>query len=131
MTREVKAFFIASAISVGTLAVTFGAAEVVQSQRTPAASIATDTNSVATVDFSKLEGQAKIGYQLFDRNCAHCHGDDARGDEGPDLHGLVKSDARISKVIREGVKNEMPKFGRKFSDTDVQALIAFLRTLKD
>jgi mono/diheme cytochrome c family protein len=70
------------------------------------------------------------GYRLFDHNCAHCHGDDARGDEGPDLHDLRKSDARIEKIIKNGIKGEMPSFGKKFSDADVQALIAWLRTLK-
>jgi hypothetical protein len=64
------------------------------------------------------------GYRLFD------HGDDALGDEGPDLHDLRKSDARIEKIIKNGIKGEMPSFGKKFSDADVQALIAWLRTLK-
>lgn len=71
------------------------------------------------------------GYALFMMNCAHCHGSDARGDEGPDLHGITRSDARIASVIKNGVKGEMPKFGAKLSDTDVQALTAFLRTLKE
>jgi len=70
------------------------------------------------------------GYRLFDYNCAHCHGDDARGDEGPDLHDLRKSDARIEKIIKNGIKGEMPSVGKKFNDADVQALIAWLRTLK-
>jgi mono/diheme cytochrome c family protein len=64
-------------------------------------------------------------------NCAHCHGNDARGDEGPDLHEVTKSDARISSLIKNGIKGEMPKFGEKLNDTDVQALIAFVRSLKD
>jgi mono/diheme cytochrome c family protein len=71
------------------------------------------------------------GYKLFMLNCAHCHGNDARGDEGPDLHGVTKSDARITSMIKNGVKGEMPKFGAKLSDADVKALIAFVRTLKD
>lgn len=71
------------------------------------------------------------GRDLFLRNCAHCHGDDARGDEGPDLHDLKKTDARISKIINQGIKGEMPAFGSKLNDADVKALIAFLRTLKD
>jgi mono/diheme cytochrome c family protein len=75
--------------------------------------------------------QARKGYALFMINCAHCHGNDARGDEGPSLHGVTKSDARIASVIKNGVKGEMPRFGAKLSDTDVQALIAFVRTLKD
>ena len=71
------------------------------------------------------------GYSLFMRNCAHCHGDDARGDEGPDLHGVTKSDARIASLIKNGVEGEMPKFRAKLTDADVQALIAFVRSLKE
>jgi mono/diheme cytochrome c family protein len=62
-------------------------------------------------------------------NCAHCQGDDARGDEGPDLHDLDKSDARIHLVITTGVKGEMPSFGTKLGESDVRALTAYLRTL--
>ena len=76
------------------------------------------------------DAQPAAGYRLFDLNCAHCHGDDARGDEGPDLHGLKKNDARIEKIIKNGIKGEMPAFGKKFSDDDVHALIAWLRTQK-
>src|SRR5215510_6466344 len=47
--------------------------------------------------------QERLGYTLFMANCAHCHGDDARGDEGPDLHGLTKSNARISSTIKNGI----------------------------
>ena len=69
------------------------------------------------------------GHRLFLLNCAHCHAPDATGDEGPDLHGVAKSDARIAAMIKNGVKGEMPKFGSKLSDADIQALIAFLRSL--
>jgi mono/diheme cytochrome c family protein len=77
-----------------------------------------------------LPVKAAAGYRLFDHNCAHCHGDDARGDEGPDLHDLRKSDEKLQKIIKGGIKGEMPAFGKKFSDADVESLIAFLRTLK-
>jgi mono/diheme cytochrome c family protein len=70
------------------------------------------------------------GQHLFLMNCAHCHGDDARGDEGPDLHGLAKTDARLSALINNGIKGEMPRFNQKLSGSDVQALIAFLNSLK-
>ena len=73
---------------------------------------------------------AEQGRHLFLMNCAHCHADDATGDEGPDLHGVRKSDARITAIIKNGIKGEMPKFGQKLKDEDVRALIAFLRTLK-
>jgi mono/diheme cytochrome c family protein len=68
---------------------------------------------------------------LFMQNCAHCHGTDARGDEGPDLHGVTKSDARIASLIKDGKKGEMPKFGTKLTDAEVQALVAFVRSLKE
>jgi mono/diheme cytochrome c family protein len=74
---------------------------------------------------------AHQGYTLFMMNCAHCHGNDARGDEGPDLHGVTKSDARITSMIKNGDKGEMPKFSSKLNDPDIKALIAFVRTLKD
>jgi len=77
-----------------------------------------------------LEGEAKRGHSLFEHNCAHCHGEDARGDEGPSLYDLKKSDARVTKIIKAGIKGEMPKFGTKFNDADIQALIAYVRTLK-
>jgi len=76
-------------------------------------------------------GPTVTGRTLFLKNCAHCHADDATGDEGPDLHGLHKSDDWIGKRIRNGVKGEMTAFGGKFSDEDVKALIAYLRTLKE
>jgi cytochrome c oxidase cbb3-type subunit 3 len=75
--------------------------------------------------------QATQGQKLFAMNCAHCHGADARGDEGPDLHGITKSDAHIAAIIKKGVPGEMPKFATKLSDPDVQALTAFLRGLKE
>jgi mono/diheme cytochrome c family protein len=72
------------------------------------------------------------GQHLFLMNCAHCHGDDARGDEGPDLHGVRnrKTDARLSALINNGIKGEMPRFDQKLSTSDIQALIAFLNSLK-
>ena len=48
----------------------------------------------------------------------------------PGIYNLRKTDARITKIVREGIKGEMPRFGAKLSDADIQALIAYLRTLK-
>ena len=51
--------------------------------------------------------------------------------EVADRSGLTKSDARIATIIKGGIKGEMPSFAKKFTDSDVQALIAYLRTLED
>ena len=97
---------------------------------TAAASKEQSTNIASAATSPALEGEPRRGHSLFDHNCAHCHGDDARGDEGPSLYDLKKTDARITRIIKGGIKGEMPKFGAKFNDADIQALIAYLRTLK-
>ena len=71
-----------------------------------------------------------VGRTLYLKNCAHCHAEDATGDEGPDLHGLDKSDEWIARRIRNGVKGEMTAFGEKFSEQEVKELIGYLKTLK-
>jgi mono/diheme cytochrome c family protein len=75
--------------------------------------------------------EARRGLNLYANRCARCHGDDARGDDGPDLRGLTKSDARLALIIRNGVKGKMPKFGAKLTEPEVAALIAFMRVLPD
>jgi mono/diheme cytochrome c family protein len=75
-------------------------------------------------------GPAVVGRTLFLKNCAHGHADDATGDEGPDLHRLKRGDDWIARRIRNGIKGEMTAFGEKFSQADIDSIIAYLRTLK-
>src|SRR3954454_5867187 len=76
---------------------------------------------------------AENGRRLFVQSCAHCHGDDARGDgvdgDGPDLFALRIGNARIASVIRGGVAGEMPSFRTKYGPAEIAALTAFLRSL--
>ena len=72
----------------------------------------------------------KAGRTLFLKNCAHCHGADARGDEGPDLHKLDWTDKEISDRIRNGKKGQMTSFAGKLKPAEIRNLIAYLRTLK-
>ena len=129
MSIEAKAGLLGLAAALVLLGVTFGLSPLLQ----PATAAAAKEQSIKIASAATspaLEGEAKRGHWLFEHNCAHCHGDDARGDEGPSLYDLKKSDARVSKIIKEGIKGEMPKFGTKFNDADIQALIAYVRTLK-
>jgi mono/diheme cytochrome c family protein len=90
-----------------------------------------ETNSSSNGQMSPvMVAEAVQGRHLFLMNCAHCHGDDAHGDEGPDLHNLHKSDALIHHVITAGIKGEMPSFAKKFRDPEVRQLTAYLRTLR-
>jgi mono/diheme cytochrome c family protein len=70
------------------------------------------------------------GGQFFAASCSQCHGDDAHGDEGPDLHNLSISNARIAATIKKGIKGEMPTFAKKYDDHQIAALVGYLRSLK-
>jgi mono/diheme cytochrome c family protein len=70
------------------------------------------------------------GRMLFLRNCAHCHGPDAHGDEGPDLHGLNWTDEQIATRIRHGKKGQMTAFASKLPPEEIGQVILYLRTLK-
>jgi mono/diheme cytochrome c family protein len=69
------------------------------------------------------------GRKLFLGSCAHCHGADATGDEGPDLHGVEVSDRYIAHIITHGIKGEMPSFAKKLGATDITKLTAYVRSL--
>ena len=129
MSIETKAALLGLAAGLAVLGGTFGLSSLLQ-LATAAAAKEQSTNIASAATSPTLEGEARRGHSLFDHNCAHCHGDDARGDEGPSLYDLNKTDARIARIVREGIKGEMPKFGAKLNDADIQALIAYLRTLK-
>ena len=70
------------------------------------------------------------GRQLFLDSCAHCHGADARGDEGPDLHDAPVSDRYIGNIITHGIPHEMPSFAKKHGAPDISALTAYVRSLE-
>jgi len=82
---------------------------------------------VSTSDETVL---ADAGRQLFLKNCAHCHGADAHGDEGPDLHNLDWTDEQIATRIRNGKKGQMTAFAGKFSAQQIREVVTYLRTLK-
>jgi mono/diheme cytochrome c family protein len=92
-------------------------------------SVSLSVSAEAAGTIGGVDRHAAQSRQLFLLNCAHCHGDVAHGDEGPDLHNLHRSDARIHEVITAGIKGEMSSFGKKLRDPDVRQLIAYLRTL--
>ena len=70
------------------------------------------------------------GRTLFLRNCAHCHGADAHGDDGPDLHNLDWTDKQIAARIRNGKAGEMTAFKEKLQSSEIDSLVAYVRSLK-
>ena len=95
----------------------------------PASAPALPASSMSASPVEQLT-MARAGQQLFLKNCAHCHGADAHGDDGPDLHHLDWTDEQIATRIRNGKKGQMTAFGGKLSPQDTREVIAYLRTLK-
>jgi mono/diheme cytochrome c family protein len=126
LSRKLKGITLGAVAGLAAIGIAFAAGELFQTK--PAAA---SGDAEEVLEIPPAGTLANQGYKLFMNNCAHCHGTDARGDEGPDLHGVTKSDAKITGFIKNGIKGEMPKFGQKLSDADVKALIAFIRSLKE
>jgi len=92
----------------------------------------TTSASLTGAASSQIVASAQLlaqGAGFFAQSCADCHGDDAHGDEGPDLHNLAISNARIASQIKNGTKDQMPSFSKKYNDRQVAALVAYLRSL--
>ena len=70
------------------------------------------------------------GRTLFLKNCAHCHGATAHGDDGPDLHDLGLADDWIANRIRKGKAGQMTAFAGKLQPTEIAALVAYVQSLK-
>ena len=127
---EGKAFLAAVCTSGTVLAVTLGIAVLMRHAPFSILFPSMPTSAQAATKPLELTAEATQGRHLFLMNCAHCHGDDARGDEGPDLHDLHKTDSRIHQVITAGIKGEMPSFAKKLGEPEIRQLTAYLRTLK-
>jgi len=70
------------------------------------------------------------GHALFVTNCSPCHGADAQGDDGPNLHHKALPDAFIATAIKNGFKGEMPPFGSKLKAPEVKALVAYVHSIQ-
>jgi mono/diheme cytochrome c family protein len=120
---ELKAL-VAAVLMSGTVVGGFlGTARFLQSSTSAPSAKSTARNSAIE------DPRVAAGAKLFALNCAHCHGVDATGDEGPDLHKVTKTDERIKSQILNGVKGEMPAFGKKLTEDDATTLVAFIRSL--
>ena len=81
----------------------------------------------------------------YEKDCAKCHGSDGKGDTkmgkklgakdytDPKVQAELKDDAAF-KVIKDGLKDKegkvLMKTSEGFSDEDIKALVAYMRTFK-
>ncbi|MBO0753649.1 MAG: cytochrome c [Bradyrhizobiaceae bacterium] len=72
------------------------------------------------------------GATLFATICGWCHEDGGRtAGKGPKLAGTQRSDEFILNRIRNGKPGAMPAFGGSFSEGQIVAILAYIRTLED
>jgi putative heme-binding domain-containing protein len=104
-------------------------------QRTTRSFVALALASSATLlVVSPAIGQSTVddGRQIFERNCAICHGGDATGGRGPDLsRGMFRhatTDAQLTDIVQNGIEGTgMPWTG--LSDQKASQVVAFIRSL--
>src|SRR5580658_2506196 len=101
LSLKLKGIILGAVAGLAAIGIAFAAGEIFQARPAPA------SGAEPALVIPSAGTPANQGYKLFLNNCAHCHGTDARGDEGPDLHGVTKSDAKIANFIRHGIKGEM------------------------
>jgi mono/diheme cytochrome c family protein len=69
--------------------------------------------------------------QLFATICGFCHANGGRAaGKGPQLMNTARSDDFIRNRIKNGKEGAMPAFGKTFSDSDIDQIIAYIRALK-
>jgi cytochrome c6 len=75
---------------------------------------------------------ASTGRDLFEINCARCHGSDgARGRWGArNLRKSSLSDGSIAQQIRQG-RGIMPAFGNKLKPEEIAAIVQYVKSLRD
>lgn len=103
----------------------------------------------ATISWAKskteLSPEAKAGQKVFEQNCTMCHyADQTKNKIGPGLKGVMKNKElpyshrpateanvreQIEKGNAQGKPMPMPPFGGKLSATEMNNLIAYLKTL--
>lgn len=76
-----------------------------------------------------LEGDTQRGQEIFQMNCAVCHGIEANGEVGPSLLGVSarKSKVNLIKQVVSGNTPPMPQFQPK--PEDMADLLSYLETL--
>jgi mono/diheme cytochrome c family protein len=76
--------------------------------------------------------QTATGEQLFVNTCGFCHQAGGRmAGRGPKLAGTERPDDYLLNRIRVGKEGAMPAYGRAFTDSQLRALVAYIRSLKD
>lgn len=87
------------------------------------------------------------GREIFQANCANCHGQDAQGRVGPELHGVFarfgangtpSADGQAGEAVRKTIENgriipsytPMPAWKNQLTPDAIDRILAYLRTVQ-
>lgn len=78
---------------------------------------------------------APAGQAIFSSHCVSCHGLDGRGGEiGPNIATAAniraKSDEQLTQTIHDGTPGGMPSFATTMTQTEIAAVVSYLRGLQ-
>jgi mono/diheme cytochrome c family protein len=72
------------------------------------------------------------GRKIFSSNCGFCHQDGGRhAGRGPKLSKSERSDEFLVERIKKGKTGSMPAYGAVFNESQIGALLAYIRGLDD
>jgi mono/diheme cytochrome c family protein len=76
-----------------------------------------------------LQGDPTLGHAIFQMNCSGCHGREAQGRVGPNLHAVAKrkSSTALIEQVTSGNTPPMPQF--QPSTQEMADLLSYLKTL--
>lgn len=85
----------------------------------------------AARDVGSLASLKAEGREIYERDCASCHGAEGNGDgAGPSLDGNTKLSSKdhvIKRILLGAPENGMDPFGASLSDRQVAAAATFVR----
>lgn len=81
-----------------------------------------------TNPFKDPKAVTKEGKEIYEKECAQCHGKELKGDIGPELEGTTLSDADLFKITFSGnTSTGMPAFGESLGKEKVWKVVTFIK----
>ncbi len=69
------------------------------------------------------------GKALYREHCAQCHGDELKGEVGPDLRDMDKPDAAVFGAIYSGTQAGMPAFGDSLGKERTWKVVTYIKSV--
>lgn len=136
MSIEVRGLIAAVIAALVVLGGAFGVAAIVRSTHPqPSTPPVTEVGPPGTAPSASLTTTSPaalvtVGQGFYAQSCASCHGASGQGNIGPSLQHTNQSPAQITQKVKYGINGAMPAFGSKYSDQDIAAITAYVRSLK-